>query len=437
MPAGEQMTRVQPRYARTPKANLYSAVFSAERRLSVEAGRARRYPGLATAAPDTRALYTMGMASLGARARVLDLGCGSGLGTAELAQRCEQVTAVDRDGTALSFVRQYLPHVEAHADMSGATNEPYDAVYVVDVLGQCEAPEQLLASARAVLAREGRLFIAEPRAYPAQALLPPVLRAYSPRALESTLVCAGFDLETWLDAGTFVACVARPSASDEALALGRAEGARAEGRLDAAAAELAGLLRCSRPELRAAALVASAGIALERGDAMSACQALLEALKIEPRHVIARARLAELSLFAGDSAEALSLAVSALEGDPCSPDAARALARAAEGASPADAFAAWRIANSLDPTDLGTAIELARGAASHGDLAFAIWVLERLRAFRADMGSEFHVVLAWLYSSAGRDGEARLEAELARVKEPGAEGVTELWAHLGSHAAPP
>jgi hypothetical protein len=59
-------------------------------------------------------------------------------------------------------------------------------------------------------------------------------------------------------------------------------------------------------------------------------------------------------------------------------------------------------------------------------------VLERLREFHAELNADYHVTLAWLYITAERNGDARLEAEVARVMDPESEGVKELWAYLGS-----
>ena len=49
---------------------------------------------------------------------------------------------------------------------------------------------------------------------------------------------------------------------------------------------------------------------------------------------------------------------------------------------------------------------------------------------RDDLVADFHVTLGWLDVAHGRLGEARLEAELARVKEPESSAVRELWAEL-------
>jgi tetratricopeptide (TPR) repeat protein len=142
--------------------------------------------------------------------------------------------------------------------------------------------------------------------------------------------------------------------------------------------------------------------------------------------------LAELSLRSGEVRQALELAIRALERDPCDVGAVRILARAGESLGQHDALATWRIANALDPSDLETAIELSRLAAGAGEFAYAIWVLERLRDFQHDLSADFHITLSWLYLSTERAGDARLEAQIARVKDPASSGVFELCAHLDS-----
>jgi hypothetical protein len=142
--------------------------------------------------------------------------------------------------------------------------------------------------------------------------------------------------------------------------------------------------------------------------------------------------LSEVSFATGDAPRSLELAIGAVERDPCDPSAVQSLARAAASLERDEAFASWRIANGLAPADIAVASEASRLAAERGEHMYAIWVLERLREFHGELGVDYHVTLAWLYASAERLGEARLEAELARALDPEAMGVKELWAHLGS-----
>jgi len=425
-----------PRYLRSPKAQIFSASFR-ELTLSVEASRARRYPGLHAAAPDTRGLYRMAARLIELRTNVLDLGCGSGIGTAELLLCFDAVSALDQDDTAARFARAYLKDVDV-ACRDGAQaaegDARYDTVCVIDVLGHARAPLELLRGARRRLSPAGRMFVAEVRACPGQTLMPPMLRAFSPRGLESLLVRAGLDAEVWPGAGHFVACVARLAEGDEWCWLERGDQARAAGAPAEALAAYARLVQAPKSALREEALLGCAAVYRDAGDLNSACQCLLEVLSFAPSSVRSRVGLSEFSLQSGERAQALELAVSALEADPCDRAAVQAVARAAEGLRDVDAYATWRIASGLAPADFDTAIEVARLAASLGDLPFAIWVLERLRDFRADLPTYFHVTLSWLYLTAGRGGDARIEAEFARVKDADDAAVIELCAHLSSEA---
>jgi tetratricopeptide (TPR) repeat protein len=429
-----------PKYLRLPRAQLFSAVFPGDQSISVESSRARRYPGLVAAAPDTRGLYALGAEALSGCARVLDLGCGSGIGTALLCDRFDEVTALDADLGSLCFVRNYLPEIKVwHEDGSAKPppGKPHDGACIVDVLGQASDPLQPLRRLRRLLSRTGRVFIAEPRAYPVQSLLPPVQRAFSQPGLIELLSAVGFSASSWFDqAGHFVACVAQPSADDGWMWLEQADTALAGGQEDAA---LRGYARLAQSELappqRVWGLLRAARLHSDRGRLDAACQHWLEAANLCPQNVPALVGLAELSLRSGELTQALELAIRALERDPCDVGAVRILARAGESLGQHDALATWRIANALDPSDLETAIELSRLAAGAGEFAYAIWVLERLRDFKHDLAADFHVTLSWLYLSTDRAGDARLEAQIARVKDPASSGVSELCAHLDSLAS--
>lgn len=431
----EDMIPVFPQYQRSPKTNVFAAVFP-NGALEVEAGRRRRYPGLLGAAPDTRALYDAAAQVLSGAERVLDYGCGSGMGAAELRCHFERVTAVDIDPLAVDFARAYLRSVEVlHDDGQGviADEALHDAIVIVDVLGQSPTPDAALRAARRWLAPGGRVFIAEPRACPSQSLLPPMVRAFSPPNFVSLLVRAGLEIEQWVEgAGHFIACVARPSASDDFRLLAQADAELAAGRVASAFSAYAAVAQDAPRSLRTEALLGRAELLAAAGDFGSACQAVLDAANLSPDSARPLAGLSEVSFLTGDTSRSLELAIGALERDPCEPSAVQSLARAAATLKEEDAFASWRIANGLEPADIGVASEVSRLAAARGEFMYAAWVLERLRDFHEDLGVDYHVTLAWLYWTAGRQGEARLEAEIARVKDPDALEVKELWAQLGS-----
>ena len=433
---------VPPRYQRSPKAHIYAANFP-ETTLSVECGRARCYPGLVGDAPDTRALYLMAAELLEGAKSVVDLGCGSGMGAAELSARFERMGVVDADPVAVAFARQYLARAAqveiVHATV-GAGVEPavrHDAGCVIDMLGHTANPVDALRGAHRWLSESGRLFLAEPRAYPNQALLPPVLRAFTAPGLKQLLLRSGWEVEHWLDdLGNFVACVLVPSTDGGWVWLERGDRARQQGNASAALEAYANAAQLGSAALGTEALLGCAAVHGERGELDATCRCLLDAAQTSPGHPRALAGLAEISLLTGDARQALTLAVRALETDPCELSAVQVMAGAADRLEQPEAFASWRIANGLAPSDLASAIEASRLAAAHGELPYAIWVLERVRKFRDDLGADFHVTLAWLYAARECFGAARLEAELARVQEPESEAVLDLLAHLDSVSSP-
>jgi len=429
------MIPVLPQYQRSPKSNVYSAVFPSEQHL-VDIGRLRRYPGLLGAAPDTRALYDAAAQLLSGAQSVLDFGCGSGIGSAELRCHFDRVTAIDSDPAAVEFARAYLRSVSvAHDDGAREIDETerHDALVLIDVLGQSPSPEATLRRARRFLAAGGRMFIAEPRAYPSQALLSPVLRAFSPPGLVATLARAGLEVERWVDgAGHFVVCIARCSGTEDYRLLEDADCALSKGDARRAMAAYAAADAGAGRAVRTEALLGQAALFARFGDMSTACQLVLKAASLSPDDPRSLASLSEISLAAGEHQRSLELAMGALERDPCDPSAMQSLARAAGVMIDDEAYASWRIANGLVPSDVGIATEVARRAAARSELGYAIWVLERVRQFRPDLGVDYHLALAWLYVTADRIGDARLEAELARVMKPESAGVKELWEHLGS-----
>jgi 2-polyprenyl-3-methyl-5-hydroxy-6-metoxy-1,4-benzoquinol methylase len=265
----EEMIPILPQYQRSPKANVFAAVFP-NRALDIDIGRTRRYPGLLGLAPDTRALYDAAAQLLAGAGRVLDYGCGSGMGAAELRCHFRHVTAVDCDPLAIEFANAYLRSVSVQRDEALAPVPPdqlHDGVVVIDVLGQAVAPDAALRAARRWLAPGGRMFIAEPRACPSQALLPPVVRAFSPPALVSLLARAGLEVAEWIEGtGNFIACLARAAPSDHFQRFAEAHAALVAGRPAQALSAYAALCDDAPPALRTEALLGRAEVLAAAGD---------------------------------------------------------------------------------------------------------------------------------------------------------------------------
>lgn len=439
------MTRVSrenvraPQYRRAPGAGQHQATFEGGVSVDVAVGRARRYPGLHAPAPDTTAIYALAAESLAGAQHVVDWGAGAGAGTAELLLTLPSVVALDADATAVAFARAYLRDVSVVHDDGRTDAVPeasFDAACVIDVLGQCASPARVLRQLRRALQPGARVFVAEPRSYPAQALLAPVRSAFSPRELERALVEAGFEIDAWRDdIGHFVACVARASADTAYEHLSRADAALDRGDVAAALEAYAALPADAPRALRVAALLGRARVHRASGDLESTATRLLEAANIHPRDGHVLAGLAEVALLSGDGVYGLELAVRALEADACDPVHVRALGRLAGALEQQDAYAAWRIASGLCPAHLESAVELSRAAAQRGELPYAIWVLERLRDYHTDLDAAVHETLSWLYLTAERVDDARLEAALAQVKAPESSSVAELCAHIAAQAA--
>jgi tetratricopeptide (TPR) repeat protein len=281
------------------------------------------------------------------------------------------------------------------------------------------------------------LFLAEPRAYPSQALIPPALRAFTRPSLKQLLLRSGWEVESWLDElGNFVACLAVPSKDGGWLWLERGDRAREQGNASAALEAYTSASQRGSAALVTEALLGCVEVHGELGALDAAGRCLLEAARLSPGHPRALAGLAELSLISDDAHQALSLAVRALETDPCDARAVQVMASAADRLQQPEAFASWRLANGLAPSDLSSAFEVSRLAAAHGEVPYAIWVMERVRVFRDDLNADFYVTLAWLYAALGRFGEARLEGELARVKAPDSSAVAELLTYLATAPSP-
>jgi SAM-dependent methyltransferase len=430
MQTEKSTTAALPRYVRGSSPRGLSAVFPSGEPIDIERGRRRSYPGLKSEAPDTRAIYAAVGALFPEARRVVDLGCGSGLGTAELCSRHEQVTALDVDETAVRFARAYVPGANV-PELSSEDAAGHDLVCIVDVLGHADEPVDVLRRARRLLGSDGKVFVAEPRAFPAQALLPPARRAYSRQGLEELLTRSGLELERWVDdIGHFVACAARPAAQDGWRLLEAGDRARRAGDREAADSAYSEAASAAVGVVSREGLLGSAVARAEQGQMDAAAARLLEAAQQHPGDVRVLAGLAELCLLGGETFEALGLAVRALEDDPCNANAMQVLARAAGALQQNEAYASYRIASSLAPADRRAATELARLAAQRGEIEYAIWVLERLRSFDDGQSADFHVTLGWLHVLSQRPGDARVEADIARIKQPGSQPVKELLACL-------
>lgn len=397
------------------------------------AGRTRRYPGLCGEAPPTQAFYDA-LCQLAPRAEhVIDAGCGSGDGTRKLSEHFDRVTGIDRDPEAIAFAREWAPLARyVVSDMSDAPSVAVaDAAIVADVVCQARRPAELMRNLRVRMAPGGVVLVAEPSAFVSQTLAAPTRRAYSKSGLTSLLSRSGYGVSGWVcDQGSYVACIATPLFEAATDALTEAESAAERQEYDQALVLYRAAERSSKSDVQREAVLGQGRVLFAVGDGDGAAKAFFRVREMAPNDARSLAGLSQLVLASGEAHEALRLAVEAEELEPTEPEAALALALAADAMGLTEAFSSWRIAARLSPDDPGVAAKLARAAAERGDYALCISVFERLRQYGDPLGPAFHVTLAWLLIAQGRTSDAALEAQLATTLAPHDPAVLEVWRSL-------
>src|SRR5262245_57603539 len=125
-----------PRYEK--RAGVIDAVaqFAAGPSLRIERTRERYYPGLAGEAPPTLSLYDQALAVIGSARRVLDAGCGAGMGSQLLCQRVSEVIGIDKSQLAVSFAHNMAPDAKLWVgDLAAPLSVgAVDAAVMIDVL---------------------------------------------------------------------------------------------------------------------------------------------------------------------------------------------------------------------------------------------------------------------------------------------------------------
>ncbi len=407
------------------------------RKVEIDIGRVRSYPGLAGEAPDTRAYYALATEKLSGAARVLDVGTGSGAGALVLKAAFAEVVAIDEAREAVAFARAHAGGVMVvHADGAAApASVTADAAVLVDVLGHARDPRALLRAVHARLRPGGRVVVAEARAYPTQALRAPARRAFSSRALASLLEAMGFDVDEEIGGpGPFVAFVAHAAAGNDPDAIVRAACKFGEGDVDGALRLLDEAAATARVAVRMDALVTLGDVRMALGDGDGAAKALLAARAVDPKDPRPVAGLARLTLAMGDRVEAAALARIATSLDPACSAAACALAMTIGAPGDKD-NAALRIAAALSPDDEAVAMAFAESSRGAGARKAAVFALERARRYGDPLPVTFHVLLADLLLEECRREDAILEARLAEAVSPGAPEVAALWSRVHGGAA--
>ncbi|MFZ0640202.1 MAG: methyltransferase domain-containing protein [Candidatus Acidiferrales bacterium] len=99
--------------------------------------------------------------------RLLDLGCGNGSYTAELAHRAKWVCGLDAQQQHLTSFRDPIPRVRAIGEMLPFPPDTFDAITMIEVLEHTKSDEAVLAECYRILRRGGRLIVFVPnKLYP-------------------------------------------------------------------------------------------------------------------------------------------------------------------------------------------------------------------------------------------------------------------------------
>lgn len=102
---------------------------------------------------------------LGRAKRVLDLGCGTGYGTAELARSAALTVGADCDPGAIEYAQQHFPsatYVAAGAGQLPFRDHSFDLIAAFEIIEHLAQPEAVLEEARRLLAPGGQLIVSTP-----------------------------------------------------------------------------------------------------------------------------------------------------------------------------------------------------------------------------------------------------------------------------------
>ena len=411
-PAPDSQIRVT--YARTSQAPERKAIFANGESVRIRTGRIRAYPGLPSEAPPTIPLYVLANEELPDGARVLDVGCGAGMGTRLLTARSREVTGVDASGEAVAFARHFVGGaVVKEADASASLPAmSIDAAVFIDVLAHMKAPFDALAAVHERLHPGSAIFVAEPSAHPEQCLRAPVRRAFSQRALTSLLAATGYEVTKWHSTGTFLTCTAtyvEDPAVQSLVAATRTHDAKW------ALALYEDAKKSARPAVVLEALLGAAESYVTLGNGDGACRSLFDARALAPEDPRPAVGLSRVALLTRNFDDAKTMAEVAIKLDPteASAHAMLALARDATGES---SVYAWRLAVNLCPDDAGFVARLVDAAAVAGDTKLGVHAAERLRGYHETSGAA-QVTYAKALLKDGREADARLEIQVAMKED--------------------
>jgi len=98
--------------------------------------------------------------------RVLDVGCGDGFLTKEMARRYDKVVGVDGAKDKIEFARKNAPEVEFHTSLfeNFEYYEKFDSIIMINILEHVDDPVYFLKKARELLTPHGEVIIFVPNA---------------------------------------------------------------------------------------------------------------------------------------------------------------------------------------------------------------------------------------------------------------------------------
>lgn len=112
-------------------------------------------------------LHRYALAAAAVRGRVLDLGCGVGYGSRQLARRARRVVALDHSPAAVGYARSEhgaaaVEHLAADGRALPFPAGSFDWVICFELIEHVSEGEELLAEIRRVLAADGQLLLSTP-----------------------------------------------------------------------------------------------------------------------------------------------------------------------------------------------------------------------------------------------------------------------------------
>lgn len=380
----ESVAQLEPRYVQGARPLEFWAHFPSGAVVRAERSRTRRYPGLEGPAPATSTLYRQCVELPSVPGIVVDVGCGSGVGTRVLREAFSRVVGVDRERLALAFAGQYEPRSEyLLADVcSDFAVRDAQAAVAIDVLGQLASPYDALASLRERLPPSAWLFVAEPLADPAQQLAFPVRRAFSPQGLSSLLTRSGFRTTSVQTANGFCALLAHPAEASDWRHLKLVGDLVKQGDPDTARRVLGTLPLPTNPAVELELSLARAMTLMAVGE-LSAAEHLFDRLASDhPNDARPNVALARIALANDQLDRAIAAVGAALSADPGEPSAARAFALVASTLGQDSAPAAWQRYANLSPDSEEATRGLAEALLQANDKVASQRVLARFARYR-------------------------------------------------------